>query len=37
MQTVYGLDELQIVEDSAYDDFALYVKASGLNLLDLLK
>ena len=37
MQTVYGLDELQIVEDSAYNDFALYVKASGLNLLDLLK
>jgi phosphonate transport system substrate-binding protein len=37
MQTVYGLDELQIVEDKAYDDFALYVKASGLNLTDLLK
>jgi hypothetical protein len=25
------------VEDSEYDDFTLYVKASGLNLLDLLK
>jgi phosphonate transport system substrate-binding protein len=37
MQTVYGLDELQIVEDKVYDDFALYVKASGLNLTDLLK
>lgn len=37
MQTVYGLDELQIVEDSAYDDFVLYVQASGLDLQDLLQ
>jgi len=37
MQTVYGLDELQIVEDTAYDDFVLYVQASGLDLRDLLK
>ena len=36
MQTVYGVDELQIVEDSAYADFVLYAKASGLNLQDLL-
>jgi phosphonate transport system substrate-binding protein len=37
VQTVYGLDELQIVEDSAYDSFAEYVKASGLDLPALLK
>ncbi len=36
MQTVYGVDELQIVEDSVYADFVLYAKASGLNLQDLL-
>ena len=36
MQTVYGVDELQIIEDSAYADFVLYAKASGLNLQDLL-
>ena len=36
MQTVYGVDELQIVEDSAYADFVVYAKASGLNLQDLL-
>ena len=36
MQTVYGVDELQIIEDSAYADFVVYAKASGLNLQDLL-
>jgi phosphonate transport system substrate-binding protein len=37
IQTVYGIDELQIAEDDMYDDFALYVKASGLDLADLIK
>ena len=37
IQTVYGIDELQIAEDAMYADFALYVKASGLNLADLIK
>ena len=32
MQTVYGIDELQIAEDVMYADFALYVNASGLDL-----
>lgn len=37
MQTAYGLDEIQIVEDEAYAEFASYVKASGLDLLSLIK
>ena len=37
MQTVYGMDELQIAEDVMYADFALYVKVSGLDLVDLIK
>jgi phosphonate transport system substrate-binding protein len=37
VQTVYGIDELQIAEDVMYDDFALYVKASGLDLAELIK
>jgi phosphonate transport system substrate-binding protein len=37
IQTVYGIDELQIAEDVMYADFALYVKASGLDLTELLK
>lgn len=37
MQTVYGMDELQIAEDVMYADFALYVKASRLDLVDLIK
>ncbi|MBK8422076.1 PhnD/SsuA/transferrin family substrate-binding protein [Candidatus Villigracilis saccharophilus] len=37
VQTVYGLDELQIVEDTAYDSFVLYLQASGLELQDLFK
>jgi phosphonate transport system substrate-binding protein len=37
MQTVYGMDELQIAEDVMYDDFALYVKVSGLDLSTLIK
>ena len=36
MQTVYGVDELQIIEDSAYADFVVYAKASGFNLQELL-
>jgi phosphonate transport system substrate-binding protein len=36
MQTVYGMDQMQIVEDAAYADFVTYVKASELDLLDLL-
>ena len=37
VQTAYGLDEIQIAEDAMYDDFAAYVKASGLDLADLVK
>jgi phosphonate transport system substrate-binding protein len=37
IQTVYGIDELQIAEDGMYADFALYAKASGLDLAELIK
>lgn len=37
IQTVYGIDEIQIAEDVLYADFTLYVKESGLNLTDLIK
>jgi phosphonate transport system substrate-binding protein len=37
VQTVYGLDELQAADDSMYDNFIAYVKASGLGLADLVK
>jgi phosphonate transport system substrate-binding protein len=37
VQTVYGIDELQVAEDVMYDDFAKYVKASGLDLAELIK
>ena len=37
VQTVYGIDELQVVEDGMYADFALYVDASGLDLLALIE
>lgn len=32
MQTVYGFDEAQVVDDAAYDEFVNYVLASGLDL-----
>ncbi|MBI5952565.1 MAG: PhnD/SsuA/transferrin family substrate-binding protein [Chloroflexi bacterium] len=37
IQTVYGMDEIQIAEDAMYDNFAAYVKASGLDLADLIE
>jgi phosphonate transport system substrate-binding protein len=37
VQTVYGIDELQIAEDALYDDFTAYAKASGLDLAELIK
>lgn len=37
MQTIYGFDEMQPVEDAAYAEFIKYVNASGLNLLDLIE
>ena len=37
IQTVYGIDDLQVAEDVMYNDFASYVKASKLNLADLIK
>lgn len=37
VQTVYGFDEAQVVEDAAYTEFINYVKASGLDLLTLIK
>lgn len=37
IQTVYGIDKLQVAEDAMYDEFASYVKASGLDLADLIE
>ena len=37
MQTVYGFDEVQPVEDAAYDEFIAYVLASGLEMADLIE
>ena len=37
IQTVYGMDEIQVAEDSMYDDFAAYAKASNLDLAELIK
>lgn len=37
LQQVYGIEELQIADDSAYAEFERYWKASGLNLTDLLE
>jgi phosphonate transport system substrate-binding protein len=37
MQTVYGMDQIQVTEDAMYDIFAAYAKASGLDLADLVK
>jgi phosphonate transport system substrate-binding protein len=37
IQTVYGIDELQVVEDAAYSDFLAYVNASGLDLSGLIE
>jgi phosphonate transport system substrate-binding protein len=37
IQTVYGMDEIQIAEDTMYDSFAVYAKASGLDLTELIK
>lgn len=37
VQTAYGMDEIQIAEDSMYDTFAAYVKASNLDLAELIE
>lgn len=37
IQTVYGIDELQIAEDTLYDEFENYVDASQLDLAELIK
>lgn len=37
MQTVYGFDEVQVVEEAAYAEFLALVKASGLDLSNLIK
>ena len=37
MQTLYGLDAMQVVQDSQYEDFRKVVAASGLNLNTLIK
>ncbi len=37
IQTVYGIDDLQVVEDAAYADFQNYVNTSGLDLTDLIQ
>jgi len=37
MQTIYGFDEMLPVEDAAYAEFIALVKASRLNLMDLIE
>lgn len=37
MQTVYGFDDMQVVEDSAYIEFITLANASGLDLLSLIE
>jgi len=37
MQTLYGFDAMQVVQDSQYEDFRNAVKASGLDLTTLVK
>ena len=37
MQTLYGIDAMQIVQDSQYDQFRKIVKASELDLSELIK
>jgi len=37
IQKVYGMDELQIVQDASYKDFRSYVKDSGISLDELVK
>lgn len=37
LQTVYGMDEIQVTDDTLYSEFELYVKASGLELSTLVK
>ena len=37
IQTVYGMDEIQIADDLMYEDFSFYVRESGLSLTDLIK
>ncbi|MCJ7433465.1 MAG: PhnD/SsuA/transferrin family substrate-binding protein [Anaerolineales bacterium] len=37
VQKIYGMDELQIVQDAVYEDFRSYVKDSGVNLNELMK
>lgn len=37
MQTLYGMDAMQVVQDSQYDAFRKVVQASGLDLTGLLK
>jgi phosphate/phosphite/phosphonate ABC transporter binding protein len=37
MQTLYGFDAMQVVQDSQYADFRKSVKASGLDLTNLVK
>ena len=37
MQTLYGFDAMQVVQDSQYEDFRKVVQASGLDLVNLIK
>ena len=37
MQTLYGIDAMQVVQDGQYQDFRKAVKASGLDLSSLVK
>jgi ABC-type phosphate/phosphonate transport system substrate-binding protein len=37
MQTLYGFDAMQVVQDGQYEDFRKAVKASGLDIAGLIK
>ncbi len=37
LQTLYGIDAMQVVQDSQYEDFRNAAKASGLDLADLIR
>lgn len=37
MQILYGMESIQAAEDSMYDNFSAYFKASNLNLLELVR
>ncbi len=37
LQTIYGIDEMQVANDDLYAEFSIYVKAAGLDLAKLIE